>query len=118
MPLVANLDGEDRLEPTVEQTFIRFQVAKAREDAVRLADGGEFDGAAARLSEAATKLSSCPPSQTVIEEIEDLETEAARMRQRQYDASDRKYHGARAMANFEVKAEYAARVSRRRPKSD
>jgi Ca-activated chloride channel family protein len=116
MPVVANLDGEDRIEPTVEQTFLRFQVAKAREDAVRLADGGEFDGAAARLSEAATALYACTPSPAVREEIEDLEAEAARMRQRRYEASDRKYHGARAMANFEVKAGYAARVSRRRPK--
>ncbi len=118
MQVVANLDGEDRLEPTVEQTFIRFQVAKAREEAIRQADRGEFDGAAMRLSEAATVLKAIPPSPAVIEEIEDLQEAAARLRQRQYESSDRKYHGARVMATLEDKADYAARVSRQRPKSE
>jgi hypothetical protein len=83
---------------------------------VRLADGGEFEGAASRLSEAATALAACPRSAATAEEIEDLETEAERMRARVYEASDRKYHGARAMANRDLKAEYADRVSRRRPR--
>jgi hypothetical protein len=50
----------------------------------------------------------------VAEEIEDLEEQAARMRARFYEASDRKYQSARAMAARDLKAEYAARVSRRR----
>jgi hypothetical protein len=114
MPVLANLDGEDHVEPVVEQTFIRFQVAKAREDAVRLADRGDFDGAAARLGTAQAALAACPPSPLVAEEIEDLEEQAARMRARFYEASDRKYQSARAMAARDLKAEYAARVSRRR----
>jgi Ca-activated chloride channel family protein len=116
MPVYANLDGEDRVEPAVEQSFLRFRAARAREDAVRLADGGEFDGAAACLGVAAAALACSPCAPQVAEEIEDLETEAARLRSRQYEASDRKYHSARAMANRDMKSEYAARVSRRRPR--
>ena len=56
MPVLANLDGEDHVEPTVEQTFLRFQAAKAREEAVRLADQGKFDRAAAGLEAAAAAL--------------------------------------------------------------
>ena len=60
MPVIANLDGEEHLEPTVEQTFSRFRVAKAREEAVRLADRGEFDGAAASLSVVRSGASGMP----------------------------------------------------------
>ncbi len=95
MPILANLDGEDRIEPVVEQTFIQFQVAKAREEAMRHADRGEFD-------------------QAVAEEMEDLEEESRRLRDRLYEAKDRKYHAARAMAARDLKADYAQRVSRRR----
>ena len=116
MPVVANLDGEDRMEPVVEQTFLRFQAARAREEAVRQADTGEFDAAAAGLRRAAAALEGCAEAPGVAEEIEDLQAEAARMEQRRYQASDRKYLGARAMANRESKADYARRVSRQRPR--
>jgi hypothetical protein len=116
MPVLANLDGEDHVEPTVEQTFLRFQAARAREEAVRQADRGEFDGAAASLRDAAGALLECPAAPWVAEEVEDLRAEAARMDQRRYDASDRKYQGARAMASRDMKAEYVQRVSRRRPR--
>ncbi|MDQ3136689.1 MAG: VWA domain-containing protein [Gemmatimonadota bacterium] len=116
MPVLANLDGEDRVEPVVEQTFLRFQAARAREDAVRRADHGDFDGAAASLRVAASGLTACPPAPGTAEEIADLEAEAARLEQRQYEASDRKYNAARAMAARDLKADYAQRVSRRRPR--
>jgi hypothetical protein len=49
-------------------------------------------------------------------EIEDLRAEAERLSQRQYGPSDRKYHGARAMANRDLKAQYLEQVSRKRPR--
>jgi hypothetical protein len=55
-PVLANLDGEDHVESTVEHTFLRFQAAKALEEAVRLADQGDFDRAAAGLEAAAASL--------------------------------------------------------------
>ena len=114
MPVLANLDGEDHIEPAVEQTFIRFQVAKAREEAVRLADRGDFDAAAVSLGGAASALAACPPSPALAEEIEDLQEAAARMQGRLYEGRDRKYHAAQAMAARELKSEYARQVSRRR----
>jgi hypothetical protein len=48
------------------------------------------------------------------EEIEDLDEQAARMRARLYEARDRKYQSARAMAARDLKADYVAKVSRRR----
>ena len=42
--LQANLDGADHPEPSVEKTFLRFAAAASREDAIKLADGGDFEG--------------------------------------------------------------------------
>ncbi len=49
------------------------------------------------------------------QEMADLEQEAQRLQQRNYESSDRKYHSARAMANRDSKSDYAQGVSRRRP---
>jgi hypothetical protein len=83
---------------------------------VRRADQGEFDEAAAALREAATALAACAEAPGVAEEIDDLRAESTRLEQRRYDASDRKYQGARAMAAREMKADYVQRVSRRQPR--
>jgi len=114
MPVVANLDGEDRPEPTVEQTFLRFHSAKAREEAIRQADEGNFGGAAACLREAAVMMSSCEAGPEFAEEMTDLEAEAIRLEGREYEGADRKYLGARAMANRDLKAKYAESVSRQK----
>lgn len=114
MPVIANLNGKDRIEPTVEQTFLRFHSAKAREEAIRRADEGEFGVAANSLREAARRMCLYEAVPEIAEEIKDLVEEAARLEAHQYEATDRKYHGARAMANRDLKAEYARNVSRRR----
>jgi Ca-activated chloride channel homolog len=114
MPVLANLDGADRIEPTVEQTFLQFHAAKAREEAVRQADAGNFGDAAAALRGVALQMSAYPTTPAMAEEMEDLTAEALRLEARIYEASDRKYHGARAMANRELKADYLRQVSRRR----
>src|SRR3954451_6676858 len=111
MPVIANLDGEDRIEPVVEQTFLQFHSPRAREAAIRQADRGDFDGAAASLREAVSNLSVCAGVPMIAEEMEDLAAEADRLDSRQYEAADRKYHGARAMANRDLKSEYARNVS-------
>ncbi|MDQ3427144.1 MAG: hypothetical protein M3477_04870 [Gemmatimonadota bacterium] len=118
MPLVANLDGEDRIEPTVEQTFLLFRSAKAREEAIRLADVGHFEGAAASLRQALVSMSACESVPVIADEMQDLHAEAVRLEAREYEAVDRKYHGARAMASRDLKADYAKRVSRVGRKSD
>ena len=60
-------------------------------------------------------MSVCEAVPMIAEEMQDLDAEAHRLEARQYEASDRKYHGARAMANRDLKAGYAQSVSRRRP---
>jgi Ca-activated chloride channel homolog len=114
MPVLANLDGEDRVEPTVEQTFLRFQAARAREDAVRRADGGDFTGAAASLMDAVSAMEAAPMAAGLEEEVEDLRAEAARLEERRFDATDRKYHQAQAMAARDMKVGYARQARRPR----
>lgn len=115
MPVWANLDGADHPEPVVERTLLRFEVARAREDAVRRADEGDFPGAAHCLREASARLVR-EGGEDAEEEIEDLEAEARRMEDRLYEARDRKYNSARAMAAMESKMAYVERVRRREGK--
>ncbi len=118
IPVFANLDGEERIELVVEQTFLRFEAARAREEAVRRADSGDFDGAASSLRDAASHFMCCSEAPAMAEEIDDLQAEAVRLEQRQYEAGDRKYQGARAMAARDMKVDYARRVSRRKPRAE
>lgn len=117
IPVAVNLDGTDHVVPEVERTFIRFEAAKARRDAVRAADHGDFDAASKVLRQASTKLRELPTSPEVEEEIEDLEAESKRLEERRYDAADRKYHSARADACLSLRAQYAEKISRRRRSS-
>jgi Ca-activated chloride channel homolog len=116
LPVVANLDGADHVEPVVERTFVRFQAAQAREDAVQQADRGDFLSACGSLRAAAHGLHPYLAEMGVAEEIEDLEAEAARLEQHRYDAADRKYYLARGHAHWEMKLGYVEKLSRHRPK--
>jgi Ca-activated chloride channel homolog len=117
LPVVANLDGTDHVEPTVEKTFVRFQAAQAREQAVEQADRRDFDAASRTLREAAQSLHAYRADALMAREIEDLEAEAGRMQQREFGAADRKYHLARSMAAHEMNEEYLRMISRKRPHS-
>jgi Ca-activated chloride channel family protein len=116
LPILANLDGTDHVEPVVERTFVQFQAAKEREAAVREADRGNFDAASAHLRAAAAGLQPYLSDPRVAEEVRDLVTEAARMHDGVYVALDRKYHLARGHAAMEMKIAYAAKLSRKRSK--
>lgn len=114
MPVIANLDGSDHVEPTVEETFLRFRAAKAREEAVRLSSRGDFDGAASCLEEAALGCAPFMASQAVAEESRDLRAQAQLLKQRAYSPMDMKYDGARAMANRDGKFAYIDKMNRKR----
>jgi Ca-activated chloride channel homolog len=118
MPVVANLDGADHIEPLVEQTMLRFQAARAREEAIRQADRGDLDGAAHTLREASLACAPFADVPMVAEEIQDLRAQAQQLSERRYDASDRKYSAARAMGARDMKQAYIDKVSRRRPRKD
>jgi Ca-activated chloride channel family protein len=115
MPVVANIDGADHVEPTVERTFVRFEAARAREEAVRRADAGDLDGAATELERVSATLSPYRAEPGVAEELEDLAAEAVRLKHGEYYALDRKYHAARGMALRDEKTAYIMKMSRRRP---
>ena len=90
-----------------------FQVQMDAQEAIRQADQGNFDGAAASLREAAAKLEVCESVPAIAEEMQDLVAEAGRLAAKHYEAADRKYYGARAMASRDLKSEYARNVSRK-----
>jgi Ca-activated chloride channel family protein len=116
LPVRANLDGTDHPEPTVERTFLRFEAAKAREDAVRQADLGDFDGAARSLRVACASMAPYADHDAVLqEEVADLRREAARLAEREYSAADRKYHRARSASGREMKEAYLRKLSRQQP---
>ncbi len=115
LPVVANLDGTRRMEPLVEQTFLRFELARAREEAVARADRGEFTDAACTLREVAARCTDFIPGDTTLVEIrDDVLAEASRLEARQYDASDRKYHLAQSLAERDQKAAYGRTLRRKR----
>ena len=117
LPVVANLDGTDHVEPTVDRTFVRFEAARAREEAIEHADRGDLAQAARTLAEASTKLHPYISDPTIAEEIEDLRAESERLRVQEYSPRDRKYHEARSHAAWESKDAYLGKLSRRRPKN-
>jgi Ca-activated chloride channel family protein len=114
MPVVANLDGTNHVEPVVERTFLRFTAAQARDEAVQRADAGDYEGAALLLHKASEALAPYAMDPQLAEESEDLAEEARRMRAREYDRADRKYHLARSMSVRDHKQAYMDKISRRR----
>jgi hypothetical protein len=114
LPVVANLDRADHVEPEVERTFVRFEAARAREEAVRRADAGDLGGAAEALRHGAAALRPYQLDPALHEEAEDLEAEAERLESRRYESRDRKYYPARAVAAMDMKLGYAEKISRRK----
>jgi Ca-activated chloride channel family protein len=115
LPIVANLDETDHVEPVVERTFVEFQAARAREEAVQEADRGDFDAASVHLLGAAHSLHAYRADPEVAAQIADLEAEAARMKEGDYLSADRKYHLAMGRARHEWKAGYLGKLMRKRP---
>ena len=114
MPVMANLDGADHVEPLVEETLLRFRNAMARREAVQLADEGNFEQAAARLEDAALGCAPFMASPGVAEESRDLRAQAQLLKERTYSSMDRKYDEARSMGILEAKLGYVGKISRRR----
>ena len=114
MPVMANLDGSDHVEPVVEETFLRFEAARAREEAITLADQGDYDRASTVLREQIVACSVMADSANIADEIADLRQEAERLSQRQYSAMDRKYNAAMAMSSREGKEKYTRQLRQKR----
>ena len=114
--LQANLDGADHPEPLVEKTFLRFAAAESRDQAIKLADGGDVEGASRVLLEVAERLAPYADDAEFALECVDLVREADDLRDREYSASDRKYMQAASMAMREGKKAYRDKIRRPGPK--
>jgi Ca-activated chloride channel family protein len=113
MPVMANLDGTDHVEPLVEDTMLEFQAAQAREEAIRLADRGEFLEAADRLDHAGT-ICACSMSPALQDVAADLRAQSQLLKERRYSAMDRKYDAAMAMSARENKRGYTRQLREKR----
>ena len=108
----ANLDGADHPEPVVEKTFLRFAAAESREQAIKLADAGDVEGAARILRDVAERLAPYSDDIELARECGDLTREAAELQEREFSALDRKYMQASAMAMREGKMAYREKIRR------
>ncbi len=116
LPLVANLDHADHVEPVVERTLVRFEAAHARQEAIRRADAGDLEGAAQSLREASHSLEPYRQEPWAEEEMADLGAEAQRIAYYGVSAEDRKYHAVRASASLREKEAYLMKIARHRPR--
>jgi Ca-activated chloride channel family protein len=96
LPVMATLDGQDHVSAEVESAFLRFAVARAREEAVRQADGGDLPRACRTLSDVAERIPADTADAELLESRADLLAEASRLEEQEYRPEDRKYHMAQA----------------------
>ena len=108
----ANLDGADHPEPVVEKSFLRFAAASSRDEAIKLADAGDLDGAARVLHEAVSRLEPYGDDAELVQEKLDLVKEAAEIAEKGFSAADRKYMQASAMGPREGKLSYRDKLRR------
>jgi Ca-activated chloride channel family protein len=108
----ANLDGADHPEPLVEKSFLRFAAASSRDEAIKLADSGDLDGAARVLREAVQRLEPYGDDAELVQEKLDLVKEASDIVERGFSAADRKYLQASGMAIREGKKSYRDKLRR------
>jgi Ca-activated chloride channel homolog len=115
--LQANLDGADHPEPTVEKTFLRFMAASSRDEAIRLADQGDLNGAAEVLQKVMPHFALYESDPEMVKEQEDLKQEIISFGLGEFGPADRKYVAAMSMVSREGKREYANKIRRprRRP---
>jgi Ca-activated chloride channel family protein len=119
LPVMANLDGTDHPEATVERTFLRFEAARAREEAIRRADDGDLEGAARVMRGVSDAMRHHAASDAYLEaELRDLERESGRLEAGEYSSADRKYHRARSVSAREMKEAYMRKISRDKPEGD
>ena len=113
LPVMATLDGQSRVEPLVEETFLRYAMARARREATERAEQGDISAAELRINEAVEECRSYGNTPVVKEEVADLKRMLKRFRQREYDARDRKYMLANSRAVMEGKMAYRERLRRK-----
>jgi Ca-activated chloride channel family protein len=114
LPVMATLDGQDHVSAEVESAFLRFAVAKAREEAVRQADQGDLKQACRTLHDAAQRIPPDSSDAELLESRNDLLAEASRLKEEVYRPEDRKYNLASAAYVREGRHEKEKLIRRKR----
>jgi len=118
MPVMATLDSQDHVAPEVETAFLRFAVAKARDEAIRHADQGDLEGAGQLLEDAACRIPADVADPDLFDARQDLLAESVRLKQQEYGTADRKYHMARSAYGREGRRVAESNLSRRKRNPD
>ena len=114
LPVMATLDGQDHVVADVESAFLRFQIARARDEAIRLADQGDLRGAGHTLRQVAQSIAEDTRDESLLEVRNDLLAESAQLYDSVYEAADRKYHVARSTYAKEGRRGDEEKLSRRK----
>jgi Ca-activated chloride channel family protein len=117
-PVVSRLTAAGHAEPEVRREMLLLDAAKAREDALRMRDEGDFGSAASMLRSVACRLAAEPADGEFAsyrrEQALDLEDMAARFAAEEVSEEDAKYLAQRAYNAHRGKQAYEALLSRRR----
>jgi Ca-activated chloride channel family protein len=117
-PVVSRLTAAGHAEPEVRREMLLLDAAKACEDALRLRDEGDMDGAAGVLRCMSAALAAAPAhddeaSAELREQALDLEDMARQFVAEEVSALDAKYMAQRAYNAHRGKRAYEAKLSRR-----
>jgi len=118
-PVVSRLTAAGHAEPEVRKEILLLDAAKAREDALRMRDEGDFGGAATVLRQMSVMLACAAPAAAgedaaaLHEQAADLADLAGRFGAEQVSELDAKYMAQRAYNAHRGKRAYEAKLSRR-----
>ena len=119
-PIVARLSAAGHAEPEVRREMLLLDAAKAREDALRMRDEGDFGGAASMLRAMSMKMAIAPQqlgpefAMELREQAVDLEDVAKQFALSDVKEEDAKYLAQRAYNAHRSKRAYEAKLSRRK----
>jgi hypothetical protein len=117
-PVVSRLTVAGHAEPEVRREMLLLDAAKAREDALRMRDEGDFGGAASMLRRMSNMIACAAPAAgedaaSLHEQALDLEDMAGRFVAEEVSELDAKYMVQRAYNAHRGKRAYEAKLSRR-----
>jgi Ca-activated chloride channel family protein len=115
LPVMANLDRNDHVIPEVEKTFLRFEAAKAQDEAVKKADEGDIVEAMAILNVARERMVQYGRDPEIAEEIEELLNQAEQFELGGHLSElERKRRKMRSYASMTSKEMYLRKMQARR----
>lgn len=113
LPIKASFSGGPKVDPEVRRELLLQEAARARDEARKAQEEGDYDGASRRLGEVSAKLSAFGPADTQLqEEAEDLKQMAERFRTHQVTEADAKYLYQRSYAASTSRGGAADAISR------